>query len=116
MKKSIFITLALLMVAAITTIAQDSKTEKFKVNGQCEMCEERIENAAKAIDGVTAASWDKKSQMLEVTYGTGKVEVKKIHEAVAAVGHDTDLVKADNKVYDALPGCCKYRNVSKKGC
>jgi len=32
-----------------------------------------------------------------------------ISKALAAVGHDTDRHKADDAVYEALPGCCHYR-------
>ena len=32
----------------------------------------------------------------------------KIQKAVAKVGHDTDMHKAEDKVYNALPGCCLY--------
>jgi hypothetical protein len=34
--------------------------------------------------------------------------MESIHLAIAKVGHDTDLLKADDKVYEALPGCCQY--------
>jgi hypothetical protein len=33
-----------------------------------------------------------------------------IHKGVAATGHDTQLVKADDNVYKALPECCLHRN------
>ena len=42
------------------------KTESFKVLGNCNMCKARIEKAARA-EGVTAASWDEKSQLLTVS-------------------------------------------------
>jgi len=31
-------------------------------------------------------------------------------QAVALVGHDTDLFKAEDSVYEKLPACCKYRD------
>jgi Cu(I)/Ag(I) efflux system membrane fusion protein len=80
----------------------------FKVSGNCDMCKERIETAAKSVEGVTAADWNKETKMIEVSFDTTKTDVHKIHMAIAKAGHDTDMYRADDKVYDALPGCCHY--------
>ncbi len=85
-----------------------AKTETLKVSGNCDMCKARIEKAAK-IDGVSKAAWDAKSKVLSVTYDPAKTNIDKVGEKVAAVGHDNEKVKADDKTYSALPGCCKYR-------
>ncbi|MCF8331953.1 MAG: heavy-metal-associated domain-containing protein [Bacteroidales bacterium] len=82
----------------------------FKVYGNCGMCENRIEKTAKSMDGVTSAKWDKESEMLTITYDPDKVELMSVHKALAEVGHDTKKVKADDKTYSGLPGCCKYRD------
>lgn len=82
-------------------------TTKFKVYGNCGMCEKRIENAAK-IEGVTLADWDVDTKMLTVILDVNKVKPRDIHKAVAAVGHDTDKEKAPDEVYAALHGCCQY--------
>lgn len=82
-------------------------TAKFKVYGNCGMCEKRIEKAAK-IDGVSFADWDVDTKMLTVIFDPGKVKPNQIHKAVAAVGHDTDKVKAPDEVYAELPECCQY--------
>ena len=52
--------------------------------------------------------------MLSVTYKTKKVKSIDIHKAVAKVGHDTDIERANDKVYDALHGCCHYTRPEKK--
>ena len=72
------------------------------------MCENRIETAAKSVDGVTAADWDKDTKMLALTFDESKTNIHKVHTAVAKVGHDTDMHKAKDEVYNNLPGCCKY--------
>jgi copper chaperone CopZ len=105
--KKLSVLFASLMMLTITSFA-GVKTEKFKVYGNCGMCENRIETAVKAIDGVSAADWDKETKMLEVTFDESKTDIHKINKAVAAVGHDTDMVRASDKVYNNLPGCCKY--------
>jgi mercuric ion binding protein len=85
-----------------------SKTESVKVLGNCDMCKARIEKAAK-IDGVIKAEWNKDSKMLTLVYNPGKVTSEAVQKRIAAVGHDTEKFKADDKVYSNLPGCCKYR-------
>jgi copper chaperone CopZ len=85
-----------------------SKTETVKVYGNCGMCKERIEKAAK-LDGVTSAEWNKDSKMLTLVYNPSKVKSDDVLKKIAAVGHDSDKFKADDKVYNALHSCCKYR-------
>lgn len=85
-----------------------TKTETIKVSGNCGMCKERIETAAK-VDGVSKAEWNKDSKMLTLAYDPSKVKSDDIQKKIAAVGHDTEKFKADTKVYNGLPGCCKYR-------
>lgn len=88
-----------------------SKTEDFKVYGNCGMCESRIEKAAKSLDGVQSADWDQETKMIQVKYDPSKVEVMDIHKAIAKVGHDTDKVKSEDKTYDKLPACCHYERM-----
>ncbi len=84
-----------------------SKTETLKVLGNCEMCQARIEKAAKLV-GVTKASWDTETKLLTLVYDPSKVKSDDIQKKIAAVGHDTEKFKGDDKAYAKLPGCCKY--------
>jgi len=104
------IVIAILLLAFGSLQAQEAKkkTETFKVYGNCGMCETRIEKAVKAIDGVSVADWDRDTKMIEVTFEESKTTLDKIHQAIADVGHDTDLKKAKDSTYDDLPGCCHY--------
>lgn len=112
MKTKILSMLMLLGLGSFTLFAGPGKTEKFKVAGNCGMCEARIEKAAKSVNGVTAANWDKETKMIEVSFNEAEANLKKIHEAIAGVGHDTELVQADDKTYASLPGCCKYERMA----
>lgn len=107
MKTKVLSLVALFMMGAFTVFAAD-KTEKFKVYGNCGMCESRIEKAAKAVEGVSKADWDKETKMIEVTFDDAKTNVHKVHMAIAKAGHDTEMHKAKDEVYNNLPGCCKY--------
>lgn len=86
-------------------------TTKFKVFGNCGMCKKRIENAAR-IDGVETAEWDIDSHILTVTFDEKKVKPGQIQKAVAAVGHDTEKVRADDSVYSKLHECCQYQRAN----
>lgn len=93
--------------AQTTDVASNGMTTKFIVYGNCEMCKKRIEAAAK-IEGVTLADWDVDTKMLTLTFDPAKVKPRQVHQAVAAVGHDTDKERADDAVYAKLHGCCQY--------
>ncbi len=84
--------------------------EIFKVSGNCTMCEDRIEKAAKSVPGVKVAVWDVNTKNLNLEFNPSQTSVDKVKKAIAAVGHDTEEYKADNNTYLALPDCCKYRN------
>ena len=84
-----------------------TKTETIKVSGNCGMCKDRIEAAAK-VDGVTKADWDKGTKLLTLVYNPAMVKSDDVQKKIAAVGHDTEKSKAPDAVYAKLPGCCKY--------
>jgi outer membrane receptor for ferrienterochelin and colicins len=85
-------------------------TISFKVQGECGMCQERIEGAAKG-KGVSAAKWNAGTKLLSLTYNPSKTTAEKVQERIAAVGHDTEQKTADDAVYKALPDCCHYRDL-----
>lgn len=113
--KVIFIAL-LATTLSVNSYAQTSnqtkvtttKTETIKVSGNCGMCKARIEKAAK-IDGVTKAEWSKKDKTLTASFNPAKTNMDEIGKKVAAAGHDTEKVKAEDKAYEKLPSCCLYR-------
>jgi len=85
-----------------------TKTDVIKVSGNCESCKARIEKALK-VDGISKTVWNVETKQLTVTYNSAKFTNLDIQKRVAAVGHDTEKIKAEDKVYNSLPGCCKYR-------
>ena len=90
------------------TVFADEKTEKIEVNGNCGMCENRIEKAAKSVEGVSKAAWDQETKNLEVTYDDQKTSTQQIQTSVAIAGHDTEMFSASAKKYTKLPECCQY--------
>ncbi|MGX5817121.1 heavy-metal-associated domain-containing protein [Chitinophaga lutea] len=104
MKKILLAAFALLGTTA--AFAQSGK-DSLKVYGNCNMCKKRIEKAAKT-DGVTAATWNVQTKMLQLTFDPAKTSADAVARKIAAAGHDSDKHKAQDSVYNALPGCCQY--------
>jgi copper chaperone CopZ len=94
--------------AVQNTSATTDPKDSLIVNGKCGMCKSRIETATKNIKGVTDAQWDQSTHILTYNY-TGTVKKEDISKALNTVGHDTEYGKAQDKVYNKLPACCKYR-------
>ena len=124
MKKII---LSILVVAAIsfTSCKNDAKKEvktidstvskemattdvSFGVRGNCGMCKNTIEKAAKSVKAVTSVTWNVDKKRIDVTYYNKRATAKTIHNAIAASGYDTDQVAGNEDAYNNLPGCCKY--------
>lgn len=101
----------IVIIMATFSLSAQSDSVKIFVAGECGMCEARIEKAAGAVEGVTGSSWDAETKFLKVSFGDKGGDINAVHKAVAAVGHDTKLVKAEDAVYDKLPACCKYERV-----
>lgn len=94
------------LLITLVSFAQ-SKKESIKVNGNCGMCETKIEKAAKEA-GATSAEWDSETKMITVEYNSSTTNAAKIQQAIAKVGYDTRDFKATNEAYDNLHACCKY--------
>lgn len=111
----IFTLLFTILISASLNAQEETKKElvtpetaTFEVLGSCGMCETRIEKAAK-VEGVTEAEWNQDDNTLTVVYNPEITSKEIIQKSIAAVGHDTELFKAETVVYDALPGCCQYK-------
>ncbi len=102
------------MDAATPAAVKAGEHAMFRVRGACSMCKDRIEAAAMTVKGVTSADWDEKTQMLHLGHSTTLKDILLVHKAIAAVGHDTEKIKADDKIYSALPACCLYRDLRKE--
>ncbi|HXR82720.1 MAG TPA: carboxypeptidase-like regulatory domain-containing protein [Hanamia sp.] len=84
-------------------------TSTFRVYGECVQCQHRIENALK-IKGVQSANWDITTKILNVVYDPSAIHLQQIKSKILSVGHDLEDQKADDKIYNALPECCHYRD------
>lgn len=106
----------LLSFIAIVFAACQNQTEKattvekqFYVRGECEQCKERIEKAAKDVNGVSSADWNVDTEVITVKFDSTKTDQIDIEEAIAAAGHGTQHVQMNQEAYEKLPECCKIK-------
>ncbi|MBX3258059.1 MAG: TonB-dependent receptor [Chitinophagaceae bacterium] len=83
------------------------KTATFPVSGNCAMCKQRIEKAAKSASA-ESANWNSKTRSLTISFDTTKTSQEHIQQKIAEAGHDNGAYIASDEVYQALPDCCHY--------
>jgi membrane fusion protein, copper/silver efflux system len=81
----------------------------FGVSGSCEMCKDRIENAARSIKGTISASWNISTKKLSIGFDSTVTSLDAVQKAIADAGHDNSIYKATDEAYNKLPECCLYR-------
>ena len=111
MKNIILIILASFLGLAVN--AQEVKKNKnakhrFEVNGNCDMCQKRIQKAALSVSGVKSVTWNIETHQLDLILNEEKSQVLDVKKSIAHVGHDSDEVKATDEEYSKLHGCCIY--------
>lgn len=112
--KTVKLFLAVIVMAVVSSVSYahmpvgNSKTEIVKVQGNCGMCKAKIEKAAK-VDGVSKAEWNQDTKKLTLVYDPSKVTTDAVQKKIAAAGYDTEKYKADEKTYNSLDACCKYK-------
>lgn len=109
------ICMLVLFFLSIGMLAQEKKSKnkkaELKVAGNCEMCEKRIEKAAFSVKGVKSAQWHADHEDIHLIFDENKCTIEEIASAIAAEGHDTELVKATDEKYESLHHCCLYKRL-----
>lgn len=108
MKK--LLTLIVMLVGMLAFSQNKNARQTIEVDGVCMMCKARIEKAAIRTKGVKSAVWNVKTHELKLIFDERKTDIKTISKKLAAVGHDTKIVKATDEAYNSVDPCCKYRD------
>lgn len=93
------------------TVHGEGEHAVMAVGGSCDMCKDLIEKTASGVAGVTSVAYDLDAEQLHFHFDASQTNVETVSKALASVGYDTELDKAPDDVYNALPGCCKYREI-----
>jgi len=103
----------LLMSTSCDGQIKNTKTVTVKIDGNCEMCEKTIENAANQ-KKVANLDWNKDTKQATLSYDDSKTNPNEILKRVALAGYDNEKFLAPEDAYVSLPGCCKYDRNRKK--
>ena len=110
--KAKYFFLSLFIFCSANLFAQ-SKTDTVKVWGICDDCKDKIEKAA-VKGGALSADWSEDNYQLVISY-SDQTSALNIEKEIAAVGYDTQDVKATDKAYTSLPKCCQYKRSDDAG-
>ncbi len=105
--------MVMLMLMGLGVIAQDYHKAKFKVWGNCEMCQKKIVKAAKSVEGVKKAHWNIATLQMSVKFDVDLTSLEKIQKVIAEIGYDNEGFRSEDKIYDNLHYCCKYERPKK---
>lgn len=92
---------------AFTAMAAPPKKITIQTNAQCEMCQNNIESALFALDGVKKAELDIVTKKVKIKFDSDVIDEAQLRQAIAAAGYNADDVPARPKAQDALADCCK---------
>lgn len=94
-------------MTSCSTSIPNAVTKKVRVYGNCGMCEETIEKAARK-EGVSEADWDVNTKIATITFDSMRTDLPAILKRIAASGYDNEQFTAPDKAYSDLHTCCKY--------
>lgn len=119
MKHIINLSIALLLM--VSCAAQDMTSTAgiknalsvtVRVDGDCPMCESRIEKAA-FVKGEAVADWDVDAKTARITIDSTRTTVDAVLRRIAEAGYDNANYLAPDRAYAGLPGCCQYERSMK---
>ncbi len=110
--KQIILTTTLFALTACSAQMKHARTVSVHVNGDCGMCETRIEKAA-LVKGEAEADWDVDTKTARITYDSTRTTLDAVLQRIAQAGYDSEKYLAPDAAYAALPGCCQYERTDK---
>lgn len=107
-----YIILMMLVLLTAEVISQDHNHNhvSLPVSGACGMCQETIESVANNMPGVISSEYDLDKQILLI-HSDKEIDMPILSRRLSLKGYDNELSRAPQNIYDALPGCCMYREI-----
>lgn len=103
-----FLLLPLMLISfGCTAQIKNAQTVTVKIDGDCPMCETRIEQLA-FVKNEAEVDWVVETHMAKVTFDSTRTDLDAILKRVAQAGYDNENYLAPQEAYDKLPGCCQY--------
>ena len=73
-------------IISIDAFSVEKVKEKFKIYGNCGMCNELITNAAKLVDGVIYLKWNSKTKIARIKYDADKTSLDEVQKKLDRLG------------------------------
>lgn len=105
-------TVLLLLFSSCSAQLKNTRTASVRVNGECGMCESKIEKAA-LVKSEAQADWDPDTKIARITYDSTRTTLDAVLKRIADAGYDSEKCLAPDQAYAALPGCCQYERMDK---
>lgn len=112
--RSITLRLALLVPAIVLVLgpgcgrSDDLQTEVISARTMvCGMCENTIEKAVYAVEGVKSVDIDLKEKTVMVKFVGAQTNLRTIERAITDAGYDANDKPRDPGAYEKLDACCK---------
>ena len=86
---------------------KNKETKTVKINGNCDMCKNRIESAVYK-KNIAKANWNLETKTAVITYDSAQTTLSDVLKQIAYAGYDNDKFIAPEKAYVELPACCQY--------
>lgn len=113
--KALNLLLASVSFALLSSCAaqmKNTRTVSLRIDGDCGMCEERIEKAGN-VNGEAQVNWDPDTKQATIAYDSTRTNLDAILKRIAQAGYDTPNYLAPDAAYAQLPGCCQYERTMK---
>lgn len=96
------------LVAAGCGGGSDLKTEVIAAKTMvCGMCEDNVEKAVYAVEGVKSVEVDLKGKLVTVKFAPAQTNLQTIERAITDAGYNANDKVRDPGAYDKLDACCK---------
>lgn len=102
-------TIAIAMVFAFQSQAEETKTVKIKTNGHGQHCKTIIEDGLKTVDGVVSSDFNISDKIVTVKYNSQQTNERSIVNKLASLGYDTSQVEDKDCDKTKKKGCCSKK-------
>ncbi|HRH38387.1 MAG TPA: heavy-metal-associated domain-containing protein, partial [Flavobacteriales bacterium] len=91
---------------------KNTRTVNLRIDGDCGMCETRIEDAGN-VKGEAQVSWDPDTKQAAIAFDSTRTNLDAILKRISLAGYDTPNYLAPDAAYAQLPSCCQYERTMK---
>ncbi len=105
-----FSILLLLLCASIIAGCGGADLQTEVINAKtmiCGMCEDNVEKAVYAVEGVKSVEVDLKGKLVTVRFIPAQTNLQTIERAITDAGYDANDKARDPGSYEKLDACCK---------